>query len=206
MKTLLIASTLLFITQTTLADVNSELIKAATDGQTQSLKALIRGGADIQSDGGSALISAAHSALERHGNEESFDSQIEAVQMGAEVATVADEEDIQESLRILLSTRPGERVMQDLFGCDLESVLFEEVDQGLVNTVTVAEISRGLVVLGAYRRSSGEERRLCLDGEVLPPPPVCCGTQPPDPPPACCLRGWDPLAQPSMPALRRPSR
>ncbi len=55
---------------------------------------------------------------------------------GAEVATVADEEDVQESLRILLSTRPGERVMQDLFGCDLESVLFEEVDQGLVNTVT----------------------------------------------------------------------
>jgi phage baseplate assembly protein W len=55
---------------------------------------------------------------------------------GGGVEMVADEEDIQESLRILLATRPGERVMQEGFGCDLESVLFEELDQGLVNSLT----------------------------------------------------------------------
>ena len=47
-------------------------------------------------------------------------------------------EDIRESLQILLSTRLGERVMQDEFGCELHSVLFEEVDQGLINTLISA--------------------------------------------------------------------
>lgn len=44
--------------------------------------------------------------------------------------------DIHQSLQILLSTRLGERVMQDEFGCDLSYVLFEEVDQSLVNSLT----------------------------------------------------------------------
>ena len=65
MKKLPILAALLFFTQTSLGDINSELIKAATEGQTDTLKALIRGGADVQSDGGSALMSAAYSALER---------------------------------------------------------------------------------------------------------------------------------------------
>jgi hypothetical protein len=55
---------------------------------------------------------------------------------GAEVELVSGAEDIQQSLQILLSTRLGERVMQDDFGCDLHHVLFEEIDQGLVNTLT----------------------------------------------------------------------
>lgn len=54
---------------------------------------------------------------------------------GADVALVSGAEDIQQSLQILLSTRLGERVMQDEFGCDLHGVLFEEVDQSLINTV-----------------------------------------------------------------------
>jgi len=55
---------------------------------------------------------------------------------GAEVALVSGSEDIHQSLQILLSTQLGERVMQDEFGCDLNLVLFEEMDQGLVNTIT----------------------------------------------------------------------
>ncbi len=43
---------------------------------------------------------------------------------GAEVEMVSGAEDIHQSLQILLSTRLGERVMQDEFGCDLHSVLF----------------------------------------------------------------------------------
>jgi hypothetical protein len=49
---------------------------------------------------------------------------------------VSGPDDIQQSLQILLATAPGQRVMQELFGCDLEGVLFEQVDQGFINTVT----------------------------------------------------------------------
>ena len=55
---------------------------------------------------------------------------------GATVQLVSGADDIQQSLQILLSTQLGERVMQDYFGCDLNNVLFEEMDQGLVNTLT----------------------------------------------------------------------
>lgn len=55
---------------------------------------------------------------------------------GAEVGLVSGVEDIHQSLQILLSTGTGERIMQDDFGCGLHSVLFEEMDQGLVNTLT----------------------------------------------------------------------
>jgi Bacteriophage baseplate protein W len=54
---------------------------------------------------------------------------------GADVETVSGEDDIQQSLQILLSTSLGERVMQAAFGCDLNGLLFEEVDQNLVNTL-----------------------------------------------------------------------
>lgn len=60
MKILLVITALLFFTQVTLGDINSELIKAATEGQTQTLETLIRGGADIQSDGGTTLIFAVY--------------------------------------------------------------------------------------------------------------------------------------------------
>ena len=52
-------------------------------------------------------------------------------QGGAAVAMVAGVEDIHQSLQILLAKSPGERVMQEDFGCDLHSVLFEAIDQSL---------------------------------------------------------------------------
>lgn len=55
---------------------------------------------------------------------------------GADVALVSGPEDIHQSLQILLSTRLGERVMHDDFGCDLNDLLFEEIDQNLVNRIT----------------------------------------------------------------------
>jgi uncharacterized protein len=55
---------------------------------------------------------------------------------GAEVELVSGHEDIHQSLQVLLTTQPGERVMQDRFGCDLNLVLFEEIDQGCINTIT----------------------------------------------------------------------
>ena len=55
---------------------------------------------------------------------------------GSAVEMVSGADDIHQSLQILLATRLGERVMQDDFGCDLTSLLFEEIDQGLINTLT----------------------------------------------------------------------
>jgi phage baseplate assembly protein W len=55
---------------------------------------------------------------------------------GADVGMVSGAADVHESLRILLATAPGERVMQPLFGCDMGSVVFEEMTQGLVNQLT----------------------------------------------------------------------
>lgn len=55
---------------------------------------------------------------------------------GRDVTTVAGPEDIHQSLRILLSTEPGERVMQETFGCGLDTLLFEEIDRALMTSVT----------------------------------------------------------------------
>ncbi len=57
---------------------------------------------------------------------------------GAEVEMVAGPEDIHQSLQILLTTQLGERIMQDKFGCALDDLLFEEIDQSLVNRITAA--------------------------------------------------------------------
>ena len=45
-----------------------------------------------------------------------------------QVEMLMDEEDIKSSLEILLSTRPGERIMQPLFGCNLDEMVFEEIN------------------------------------------------------------------------------
>lgn len=55
---------------------------------------------------------------------------------GAEVEMVSDAEDVHQSLQILLVTSRGERPMQETFGCDLDTVMFEEMDQALIDRVT----------------------------------------------------------------------
>jgi phage baseplate assembly protein W len=47
----------------------------------------------------------------------------------SEVQTVSQEEDIQQSLFILFSTYPGERVMQPGYGCELRSMVFETMTE-----------------------------------------------------------------------------
>ncbi len=41
---------------------------------------------------------------------------------------VSDEEDIRESLAILLTTRPGERIMQPNYGCNLDFLQFDPIN------------------------------------------------------------------------------
>ncbi len=43
----------------------------------------------------------------------------------SEVDMISDEEDIQSSLQILLTTRQGERVMRPDYGCNLDELVFE---------------------------------------------------------------------------------
>jgi len=45
--------------------------------------------------------------------------------IAAEVEMISDEEDIKSSLEILLTTRPGERVMRPDYGCNLDELVFE---------------------------------------------------------------------------------
>ena len=42
-----------------------------------------------------------------------------------EIALVSSERDIEESIRIILGTKPGERVMRPEFGCRAHELLFE---------------------------------------------------------------------------------
>ena len=52
-----------------------------------------------------------------------------------EANTVAEETDIDQSLRILLSTRPGERVMQPSYGCGLHAKVFETINESTVTKI-----------------------------------------------------------------------
>ena len=45
------------------------------------------------------------------------------------------EEDIKSSLQILLSSRLGERVMQPEFGCNLDDLVFENLDATLITDI-----------------------------------------------------------------------
>lgn len=51
------------------------------------------------------------------------------------VEMVSGEEDIRESLEIILSTRPGERVMHPDFGCNLDMMMFESLTTTLITTM-----------------------------------------------------------------------
>jgi phage baseplate assembly protein W len=41
--------------------------------------------------------------------------------------------DIQQSLEIILGTRPGERPLESSFGCNLDELLFESIDLSIIS-------------------------------------------------------------------------
>ena len=51
------------------------------------------------------------------------------------VTMVSGKEDIDQSLKILLSTRHGERIMQPEYGCNLDILLFEPINTTLLSLV-----------------------------------------------------------------------
>jgi phage baseplate assembly protein W len=52
-----------------------------------------------------------------------------------DIKMISDEEDIESSLSILLSTRLGERVMLPDYGCNLDELLFEGLNRTLITYV-----------------------------------------------------------------------
>jgi phage baseplate assembly protein W len=54
-----------------------------------------------------------------------FNLALSTVNMASEV------EDIEQSLTILLNTRPGERVMRPDYGCALDDLMFEPLNEGI---------------------------------------------------------------------------
>lgn len=55
------------------------------------------------------------------------------------LVTVSDEEDVRQSLQILMSTQLTERIMLPDFGCDLSAMLFENI------TTTLQTKIRGII-------------------------------------------------------------
>lgn len=63
---------------------------------------------------------------------------------GGQLTMVEGDEDIHESLRILLSTTPGERIMQPTYGCGLKAHVFDELNESVVTEIR-DEIERAIL-------------------------------------------------------------
>ncbi|WP_251068872.1 GPW/gp25 family protein [Shewanella sp. NKUCC06_TVS] len=55
---------------------------------------------------------------------------------GRQAAMVSEETDITESIAILLSTNPGERVMEPDYGCGIKAMVFEEINLATITKLT----------------------------------------------------------------------
>jgi phage baseplate assembly protein W len=51
------------------------------------------------------------------------------------VASVQHEEDIRQSIRIILETSPGERVMRPNFGCGIHEMVFDAIDSTAIRRI-----------------------------------------------------------------------
>jgi phage baseplate assembly protein W len=54
---------------------------------------------------------------------------------GGQATMVEAEEDIHESLTILLSTTPGERIMLPTYGCGLKAHVFEDLNESVITEI-----------------------------------------------------------------------
>jgi phage baseplate assembly protein W len=54
---------------------------------------------------------------------------------GKQAAMVSAQADVEQSLRILLGTTPGERIMQPGYGCGLRRMVFETLDESRITEI-----------------------------------------------------------------------
>lgn len=85
-----------------------------------------------------------------------FDKRIKSVEM------VSEEEDIRQSLYILLSTKQGERIMRPDYGSDVQTMIFEPID---ANTTTYLKESIRRAVLYFEPRITLDEVHVEEDDE-----------------------------------------
>ncbi|MDZ7962280.1 MAG: GPW/gp25 family protein [Aulosira sp. DedQUE10] len=83
--------------------------------------------------------------------------------MSRSVRLVSAEDDINESLKILLTTTLGERVMQPTYGCNLEDLLFEPLSPTVASSIK--ELVR-IAILYHEPRIRLERLDLNLDDEL----------------------------------------
>ena len=76
---------------------------------------------------------------------------------------VSDEEDIAQSLYIILSTMPGERVMRPDFGCNLQGLIFETLDKR-TQRIIVDRIS--MAILNFEPRVTLDEVKVKMDKSI----------------------------------------
>lgn len=76
------------------------------------------------------------------------------------VEMVSEEEDIRQSLFLLISTTPGERLMRPAYGCDLQKLVFEQISHTLrVEIIAMVE----LAILRFEPRIRVEEVNVTID-------------------------------------------
>lgn len=78
------------------------------------------------------------------------------------LARSADEENVRESIRLILLTEPGERLMREEFGCGLRRFLFEP------NTPTTRQLIRDRIIQALGRW----EPRVALQDVAVEPDPA----------------------------------
>lgn len=85
-----------------------------------------------------------------------------------EVVMTEKVEDIEKSLRILLTTTLGERIMQPRYGCNMEDLLFESLDTA-TKTIIIDRIKTAILFfeprIDAKKISLNTQNE--LEGEVL---------------------------------------
>lgn len=84
------------------------------------------------------------------------------------VTMLEDEADVVSSLEILLSTTPGERVLQPLYGCNMSELLFESLDTRM-KTLMADKIESAILYYEPRVKleSIGLDDSLDLEGVVL---------------------------------------
>jgi phage baseplate assembly protein W len=84
------------------------------------------------------------------------------------VATAEYEEDIRQSIRIILETAPGERVMRPNFGCGIHEMVFAAIDTTTLQRIR-SEVEEALRRFEARIEVLGvtADEDANLDGEIL---------------------------------------
>ena len=93
MKTLIavLLCTVLAFAQAAYANINADIVNAATGGQLETLQELLGQSKDIEADSLFAVNMAAFAALDRQGKGEPFADQVEAIRMLARAGANVDE-------------------------------------------------------------------------------------------------------------------